>query len=113
MQSKRDSVLEILTSTAVGYGIAVISQILIFPFFGLEIAIEQNLVLAFWFTVISLVRGYAFRRVFNWKTSKEEPYDSKEATRKSVEYSLPHFKAWRKVTKERIRPPHSSETKGE
>lgn len=67
LQSKRDSVFEIICSTLAGYCLAVVSQILIFPLFGLIIDIEGNLVLAFWFTVISLVRGYAFRRLFNWK----------------------------------------------
>lgn len=65
MQSKLMSWVETLTSTAVGYTVAVTSQILIFPFYGIEIPLHQNLTIGVWFTAISIARGYVVRRTFN------------------------------------------------
>lgn len=65
-QSKRGSVIETVTGTAIGYTVAVVSQIIIFPFFGVNLPVESNMVIALWFTVISLIRGYWVRRLFNF-----------------------------------------------
>ena len=64
-QSKRGSIIETVTGTAIGYTVAVISQVIIFPFFNVNLPLEQNMVIALWFTVISLIRGYWVRRLFN------------------------------------------------
>lgn len=64
-QSKRGSVIETITGTAIGYSVAVLSQVILFPFFDVNVSLEQNLVIALWFTVISLIRGYWVRRLFN------------------------------------------------
>jgi hypothetical protein len=48
----------------VGYGIAAVSQILIFPIPGVQITMAQNLKLAAAFTMISICRSFALRRVF-------------------------------------------------
>lgn len=50
---------------AIGYGVAIISQIVIFPLFGIHIPLRDNLLIGLWFTGISLVRSYAIRRWFN------------------------------------------------
>ena len=63
-QSKRMSLLESLINVAVGYGVAVSAQILVFPLFGLEVALADNLVIGAIFTGISIVRSYTLRRVF-------------------------------------------------
>lgn len=65
MQTKKHSLIESLVSTAIGYGVAVVSQILIFPMFGVHIPISDNLLIGLWFTGISIVRSYTVRRVFN------------------------------------------------
>jgi hypothetical protein len=64
-QSKPRSALETVTSTAIGYLVAVGSQVIIFPFFNVNLPLGQNMVIALWFTVISLIRGYWVRRLFN------------------------------------------------
>ena len=65
-QSKKHSLLESIINVAVGYGIAILSQIAIFPLFGIDIPLRDNLLIGLFFTVISIVRSYALRRVFNW-----------------------------------------------
>ena len=63
-QSRRMSLLEALTNVAVGYGIAVVTQILVFPLFGLHVTLAQNMMIGAIFTVVSIVRSYALRRAF-------------------------------------------------
>ena len=50
--------------TEVGYGVAVVTQILIFPIFGLHTTLAQNLKMGAVFTVVSIARSFALRRVF-------------------------------------------------
>jgi hypothetical protein len=63
-QSRRLSLLESLANVLVGYGAAVITQMLVFPLFGLVASVSQNLGLGLVFTGISLIRSYLLRRVF-------------------------------------------------
>ena len=63
-QSKQMSLLESLTNVAVGYGVAVLAQILVFPIFGLDVPLSDNLAIGAIFTGISIVRSFTLRRVF-------------------------------------------------
>ncbi len=63
-QSRRMSFLESLTNVAVGYGVAVTAQIAVFPMFGLEVSLSDNLVIGAIFTGISILRSYTLRRIF-------------------------------------------------
>ena len=56
--------MESLTNVAVGYGVAVSAQIIIFPLFGLDVALADNLAIGAIFTAISIVRSYTLRRMF-------------------------------------------------
>ena len=58
------SLFETVTNVIVGYALAVITQILIFPVFGLHATLAQNLKIGLVFTVVSIARGYALRRLF-------------------------------------------------
>ncbi|HBG98590.1 MAG: hypothetical protein JKP98_13335 [Rhodobacteraceae bacterium] len=67
-QSRRMSMIEAITNVALGYALAVITQIIVFPSFGLHPSPGENLALGGIFTAISLVRGYALRRLFErWR----------------------------------------------
>jgi hypothetical protein len=68
MQSKYHSFIESLTNTAIGYVVAILSQLAIFPIFGIYIEFSENLTIAAWFTVISIIRSYILRRAFTKKT---------------------------------------------
>ena len=63
-QSRAMSLVEALANVAVGYGVAVITQISIFPVFGLHTTLAQNLKMGAVFTVVSIVRSYVLRRLF-------------------------------------------------
>ncbi|MBA1373257.1 DUF7220 family protein [Sphingomonas ursincola] len=63
-QSRAMSLVESLANVAVGYGVAVATQILIFPIFGLHTTLGQNLMMGAIFTVVSIGRSYALRRLF-------------------------------------------------
>lgn len=64
-QTKRHSLLESITNVAIGYGVALASQLLIFPLYGIHIALSDNIAIGLWFTVISIARSYVLRRWFN------------------------------------------------
>ena len=63
-QSRRMSLVEAMTNVAVGYALAVVTQIMVFPWFGLHPSLGENLTIGALFTGISLLRGYALRRLF-------------------------------------------------
>ena len=58
------SLVESVANVVVGYGVAVLTQILIFPIFGLRTTLAQNLQMGLVFTVVSVGRSFALRRVF-------------------------------------------------
>ncbi len=65
MQSRTMSLIEALVNVGVGYGVAVATQVMVFPIFGLHASLDQNLAIGLIFTVVSLVRSYVLRRAFN------------------------------------------------
>ncbi len=64
-QTKLGSLYESLMNIIIGYCVAIGSQLLIFPLFGIHIPLSSNLLIGAWFTVISLARSYIIRRWFN------------------------------------------------
>lgn len=64
-QSRLHSAIESVANTVVGYGVALASQLVVFPLFDIHIPFTSNLAIGAWFTVISLVRSYCVRRFFN------------------------------------------------
>ena len=48
----------------VGFGVAVLTQMLVFPLFGLRTTGREDLAIGAIFTVVSLARSYGLRRVF-------------------------------------------------
>ena len=63
-QSRRMSLVEAIANVAVGYGLAVLTQIAVFPPFGLRVSLSDNISLGLIFTGISLARSFALRRLF-------------------------------------------------
>lgn len=68
MQTRTHSLIESITNVAIGYGVAVLSQIAIFPLFDIHVSISDNLMIGAWFTTISILRSYAVRRWFTRRT---------------------------------------------
>lgn len=67
MQTKKQSLIEAVSNTAVGFIISLASTFLIFPLVGIESSGGQNIVVVLFFTVISIARSYVLRRFFNKK----------------------------------------------
>jgi hypothetical protein len=65
VQSKKHSLIESFTNILIGYCIAVASQIVVFPIVGVDASFKQNIEIGIYFTVISLIRSYCIRRIFN------------------------------------------------
>ena len=64
-QSRLGSLIEALVNIMIGYVVAISSQVVVFPLFGIYVPLSTNLWIGAWFTVISLVRSYVLRRWFN------------------------------------------------
>ena len=58
------SFLEALTNVAAGYTVAVTTQIIVFPMFGMEVGFSDNLAIGVIFSGVSILRSFALRRVF-------------------------------------------------
>ncbi len=63
-QSRRMSLVEAVTNVVVGYAVAVVTQIVVFPWFGLHPDFGENLMIGMIFVGISLLRSYTLRRLF-------------------------------------------------
>jgi hypothetical protein len=64
-QSKKGSLVESLANVVVGYLIALSSQLIIFHLYGIVLSVRTQAVIGVWFTVISIVRSFTLRRIFN------------------------------------------------
>jgi uncharacterized membrane-anchored protein len=64
-QSRLHSTVEALTGTAVGFIVSVILGMIVYPLYGHAFSLGDNIQITMIFTVASVLRGYAVRRVFN------------------------------------------------
>ena len=69
MQNKKNSLIESITNTFVGFIISLLIQLIIYPTMGIPVTFAQNIVITFVFTFVSILRGYIVRRMFNRSTS--------------------------------------------
>lgn len=75
--SKLKSLTESMVNLIPGFGISYISNLYILPHFSTGIAASDSLTMlqiGFWYTVISVVRSYVFRRIFERFGEKENAY---------------------------------------
>lgn len=63
-QSRRMSLVEAVTNVVVGYLLAVATQIAVFPLFGVHISMADDFAIGGIFALISLLRGFMLRRIF-------------------------------------------------
>ncbi len=75
-QSRLMSLVESLANVLVGYGVAVATQMVVFPLFGLAVTVFENLLIGLIFTVVSIVRSYALRRGFEALRVRQSASDS-------------------------------------
>ena len=63
-QSRAMSLVEATTNVIVGYALAIATQIVVFPWFGIKAGLAEHLTIGLAFVGVSLVRGYLLRRLF-------------------------------------------------
>jgi hypothetical protein len=64
-QSRKGSALEAATNVAIGLAVSAITNAVVFPAFGFHLTGAQNAKITAIYTVISLVRSYWVRRLWN------------------------------------------------
>ena len=71
MQTKLGSFVEALANTLVGLVFAFVAQAAMFALSGIQATATQNLIVVIGMTVVSVVRTYIIRRLFNgaWATN--------------------------------------------
>ena len=71
MQSRRMSFAEAITSTVVGYLLAVALQLAMFPLFALRARLGDAMAMGAVFTFASVGRSYVLRRLFErWRHAR-------------------------------------------
>lgn len=78
MQSRKSSLCESLAATTIGFIVSVVVwQFVVRPLWNLQTSFAENLGITLLFTVISVIRGYYVRRLFNMlnKNNKNQKHD--------------------------------------
>jgi len=65
MQPRKHSIIEAITNTIVGLSTSFLIQIIIYPVMNIPVTIGQNVIITIVFFVVSFLRGYVLRRIFN------------------------------------------------
>jgi hypothetical protein len=63
-QSRRMSLVEAIANVLVGFAVALLTQIIVFPLFGLNVSLGENFAIGGLFTTTSIGRSFVLRRVF-------------------------------------------------
>ena len=64
-QTKLESLAEVTLNVAIGWVIALLTQLIVFPLFGINVTVGEQLSISVIFTVVSIIRSYVIRRWFN------------------------------------------------
>ena len=71
-QSRLGSLAETTLSMIIGFWLSVGVQMIVFPLYGYELKLHDNMAIVAIFTTISMIRQYVLRRIFNWLSSRKE-----------------------------------------
>lgn len=77
MQSRAMSLVESIANIVVGFVVAVLAQMIVFPLFGIKASFAQNLGVGIAFTAVSLARSYALRRMFEGLSRRQTWRDTR------------------------------------
>ena len=72
-QTRLMSFIEAITNLVVGFIVALLTQMVVFPLFGIEAGAREHVSIACVFTMVSLVRSYTLRRVFEVIRARRSP----------------------------------------
>lgn len=67
MQSVKRSWAEAWINVAIGYSVNFVANLTVFPMFGYNVTIHDNLIIGVIFTGISVLRSFMIRRIFTKK----------------------------------------------
>jgi len=59
------SFVESVANVFIGFLVALITQIIVFPLLDIYVRMTDNIMIALIFTIVSIIRSYALRRLFN------------------------------------------------
>lgn len=65
MQTRKQSFIETICNIIIGFFVALLSQMLIFPIFDIHVSIGDNFLIGLYFTAVGVARHYTLRRLFN------------------------------------------------
>jgi len=63
-QSQKKSLIESIVQTVIGLGTSILIQAILYPLMGIPVSLKQNLIITLVFFVVSIIRGYIVRRIF-------------------------------------------------
>ena len=66
MQNKKQSAIETIASTLIGFIVSLVLVNIVLPLFGFNVMFNDSFFITLIFTVASIVRGYYVRRYFNY-----------------------------------------------
>ena len=64
VQGKKGSLVESIIQVLSGWGVAIITQLIVYPLMGIEVSIVQNINLSLIFIVVGFIKQYYVRRLF-------------------------------------------------
>lgn len=64
-QARKGSMIEAMFNVLIGFGINLCANSLIFPLFGWDLSLHDNMFMGLFYTAISIARQYCIRRWFN------------------------------------------------
>ena len=73
-QKRTHSLAEVCLSVASGFVVSAIAwELIVKPVWNIETTISENLQITAFFTVLSITRGYLWRRAGNWYSQRSRP----------------------------------------
>jgi hypothetical protein len=66
VQTRKQSLIEVVVSTALAFWLSVGLQVILAWAYSVPMTLSQNIQWTIWFTLLALVRSYFMRRFFNW-----------------------------------------------
>jgi len=64
-QTKRKSFFESIIQTVIGLATSLIIQLMLYPVLNIPVTFTQNIIITAVFFIVSIIRGYLVRRLFN------------------------------------------------
>lgn len=64
-QKKSHSLIEAIFNVVIGFLVSMVANLIVLPWFGFKVSVSAAFNIGLIFTIISIVRSYVLRRIFN------------------------------------------------